>query len=262
MDYQTMPDRINLHNHTTFSDGKLTPEELVQAAIEAGLTHIGISDHFRTAKLAGSAQYVISEGMGEYIQAIRALAKTYAAQIKVLVGLEIDFSERTPLDQLWQRGFKNTFLNDLDYVLFEYVGDREWRGLPLSALLSYRRWIQVPVGLAHTLMARTFAALPAGQLAQTLGQQRIFVELSTASDYMVALPSQERSAASARVFYYRYPTPYHDSFFAACRDQDVLFSIGSDTHARREEVGDIADAQAFLAEKGLTGQLIAERYWR
>ena len=52
---------INLHNHTTYSDGRFEPEEIVRAALDAGLTHIGISDHFRTAKLGATAQYVIAE---------------------------------------------------------------------------------------------------------------------------------------------------------------------------------------------------------
>ncbi|WP_295157963.1 PHP domain-containing protein [Selenomonas sp. AE3005] len=35
----------DLHMHTTFSDGKLTPEELVAAAKAAGLKYIAITDH-------------------------------------------------------------------------------------------------------------------------------------------------------------------------------------------------------------------------
>jgi predicted metal-dependent phosphoesterase TrpH len=35
----------DLHMHTTFSDGKLTPEELVAAAKAAGLHYIAITDH-------------------------------------------------------------------------------------------------------------------------------------------------------------------------------------------------------------------------
>lgn len=35
----------DLHMHTTFSDGKLTPEELVAAAKAAGLTYMAITDH-------------------------------------------------------------------------------------------------------------------------------------------------------------------------------------------------------------------------
>ncbi len=35
----------DLHTHTTFSDGKLTPEELVCAAKKAGLKYLAITDH-------------------------------------------------------------------------------------------------------------------------------------------------------------------------------------------------------------------------
>ncbi|WP_303105256.1 PHP domain-containing protein [uncultured Mitsuokella sp.] len=35
----------DLHTHTTYSDGKLTPEELVAAGKEAGLTYMAITDH-------------------------------------------------------------------------------------------------------------------------------------------------------------------------------------------------------------------------
>lgn len=35
----------DLHMHTTFSDGKLSPEELVAAAKAAGLTYMAITDH-------------------------------------------------------------------------------------------------------------------------------------------------------------------------------------------------------------------------
>ena len=36
------------HVHTTFSDGKNTPEEIVLAAREKGLKEIGFSDHSYT----------------------------------------------------------------------------------------------------------------------------------------------------------------------------------------------------------------------
>ena len=35
----------DLHMHTTFSDGRLTPEEIIAAAKEAGLSYIAITDH-------------------------------------------------------------------------------------------------------------------------------------------------------------------------------------------------------------------------
>lgn len=36
---------IDLHFHSTFSDGSLTPEQLVKEAVEAGLTAISLTDH-------------------------------------------------------------------------------------------------------------------------------------------------------------------------------------------------------------------------
>ncbi|MDA3851335.1 MAG: PHP domain-containing protein [Spirochaetaceae bacterium] len=36
---------IDLHSHTTHSDGTLTPEQLVDLAIKQGVTHLGITDH-------------------------------------------------------------------------------------------------------------------------------------------------------------------------------------------------------------------------
>lgn len=38
-------DTVDLHVHTTFSDGTLTPEEIIKYAQEAGLSAIAISDH-------------------------------------------------------------------------------------------------------------------------------------------------------------------------------------------------------------------------
>ena len=164
---------IDLHTHSVFSDGSFAPEEIIEAAIAGGLTHVGISDHFRTSKLGLTAEYVMLERLDEYIDHVRALAAKHAPQITVLVGLEVDFSKRTPMEQFWQRGFQKTPLNDLDYVLFEYVNDARWDGLPLTALLAYRRWLQVPVGLAHNFLARNFSShTKAEDLARDLDKIR------------------------------------------------------------------------------------------
>lgn len=37
--------RADLHLHSTASDGKLTPKDLVQSAVHAGMTHIALTDH-------------------------------------------------------------------------------------------------------------------------------------------------------------------------------------------------------------------------
>ncbi|HQC15322.1 PHP domain-containing protein, partial [Mesotoga prima] len=37
---------IDIHNHTTYSDGRNTVEEVIQSALKEGLQIVGISDHF------------------------------------------------------------------------------------------------------------------------------------------------------------------------------------------------------------------------
>ncbi|WP_349879135.1 PHP domain-containing protein [Micromonospora sp. HUAS YX12] len=45
----SVPARIDLHTHSTASDGTLTPAELVRAAAEAGLDVVALTDHDTTA---------------------------------------------------------------------------------------------------------------------------------------------------------------------------------------------------------------------
>src|SRR5262249_44364919 len=54
--------RIDLHTHSTASDGLLTPAALVAAAADAGLSTLALTDHATTAGLA-QAQAALRPGM-------------------------------------------------------------------------------------------------------------------------------------------------------------------------------------------------------
>ena len=78
----------DLHTHTTFSDGKNTPEEMVLSAIEKGLKTIGISDHSVTA--FDSSYCLKAEQISNYIKEIERLKEKYRDKIEVLCGIEQD----------------------------------------------------------------------------------------------------------------------------------------------------------------------------
>lgn len=79
----------DLHVHTIFSDGKNTPEEMVQAAISKGMTKIGFSDHSYTSY---DESYCMSrEGTQVYRKAVESLKEKYRDQIEILCGIEQDF---------------------------------------------------------------------------------------------------------------------------------------------------------------------------
>jgi predicted metal-dependent phosphoesterase TrpH len=58
-----MPPRIDLHTHTTASDGALAPADLVALAAAQGVTHLAITDHDTTAGLAEAGAAALAFGI-------------------------------------------------------------------------------------------------------------------------------------------------------------------------------------------------------
>jgi predicted metal-dependent phosphoesterase TrpH len=54
---------VDLHTHSTASDGMLTPTQLMQSAAEAGLSGIGLTDHDTTAGLAEAQTEALRLGL-------------------------------------------------------------------------------------------------------------------------------------------------------------------------------------------------------
>lgn len=79
----------DLHTHTSYCDGKNTPEEMIEAAIEKGLKTIGFSGHcytFFDERYCMSIPNVI-----KYLSEINALKEKYKNKIKILCGIEQDY---------------------------------------------------------------------------------------------------------------------------------------------------------------------------
>lgn len=55
--------RVDLHAHTTASDGVHPPAELVRVALDAGLTHLGVTDHDSTEGLSGASSAAQGTGL-------------------------------------------------------------------------------------------------------------------------------------------------------------------------------------------------------
>ncbi len=79
----------NFHSHTHFSDGSDDPEKYVLAALEAGMTQYGFSDH---APLPFECKWVMQEGaLEQSIPVFQALRKKYEGQIELFFAMEIDY---------------------------------------------------------------------------------------------------------------------------------------------------------------------------
>lgn len=78
----------NLHSHTTFCDGKNTPEEMARAAVELGMDSLGFSGHGpnRAPDDAAMAQ----ETVPAYREAVLQVKEKYAGRLDIFLGIERD----------------------------------------------------------------------------------------------------------------------------------------------------------------------------
>lgn len=80
--------RQNLHCHTTFDDGRDSPEAMVRAALDAGLTSVGVSLH---CPIEGETDWCCPAADEEkFIAEMRSLRERWAGRIAVWCGLEYD----------------------------------------------------------------------------------------------------------------------------------------------------------------------------
>ncbi|MGE9266760.1 MAG: PHP domain-containing protein, partial [Verrucomicrobiales bacterium] len=99
--------RGTFHNHTTASDGAHTLEEMAQAAIDLGLTYLGIADH---SKASFQANGLDEERLLAQIADIKKLNTRYQdSGFQLLTGTEVDILKDGSLD------FPDELLAQLDY---------------------------------------------------------------------------------------------------------------------------------------------------
>lgn len=88
--------RSNAHCHTTFCDGKHTPEEMILSAIEKDFVSLGFSIHSWTPwEPCG----VTIERENAYRQELLALREKYKDQIEILIGVERDAMSDRSFDE-------------------------------------------------------------------------------------------------------------------------------------------------------------------
>jgi predicted metal-dependent phosphoesterase TrpH len=113
-----MMSKVDLHVHTTASDGRLTPEEIVQRAAEQDLTYIAITDHDTVS------------GIGRALQ-----AGTAFPALTIIPGLEINTD--TPTGEVHILGYCIDYKNKgLESSLKRLRHSRETRARKIVGNLS------------------------------------------------------------------------------------------------------------------------------
>ena len=85
-------DRIDLHTHSTASDGSMTPSELVRHAASCGLRAVALTDHDTTVGLSEAQQEANEAGI-ELVHGVELATWQDKTELHI-VGLDIN--ERDP----------------------------------------------------------------------------------------------------------------------------------------------------------------------
>jgi len=99
--------RGDLHMHTSWSDGKYSAEEMVEAARKRGYKYIAITDHSKSLGVAGGLS---DDDLVKHTEECRALDRKYS-DIRVLAGTEVDIRQDGTLD------YSDELLSNLDFVV-------------------------------------------------------------------------------------------------------------------------------------------------
>jgi predicted metal-dependent phosphoesterase TrpH len=245
---------LDLHLHSTVSDGRLTPSDLVRFAHSHGVTTMALSDHDSTDGVATAQHVGASLGM-RVIPAIELSTDLPGASIHVL-GLFLDYSESTFQQAIAQ--FRHARLARAEQM----VGALKGVGAPISLERVFEIAGEGSVGRPHVAQA----LLEAGHI-QTIdeaferfigrggpayfegfrlepaeGIRMIHAVGGFASwahpneldgkDWREFLPQVIEAGVDGLEAYYskEYPPEVQAEMLDACRAYDLVPTVGSDFH--------------------------------
>jgi len=221
----------NLHNHTPFSDGAYTVDELCRAHLACRTVKfdgIGITDDLfctpssRDVQNERDFERTFARETRDYVEQVHAARRRWAGKLHVFCGCEINW----PLNKNNLASIR-TLLNGIDYVLFEHV---DWAGL--TQLANQARRFPCPVGLAHTDVARQFPTTSMDQVVRTMANARIFYEVNTCM----------------------LPLANHERWFSILPNHRVLIAFGTDTHDDLDCIAQVAELVRYVEQRGLSGR--------
>ncbi len=109
----------NYHTHTTYCDGKTPAEEMVQRAVELGISKLGFSGHSYTK--FDLEPCMTRSGTECYKKEISALKEKYKGKIEISLGIEYDYYSDEPMDGYdYILGSVHYILKNGEYLCVDY----------------------------------------------------------------------------------------------------------------------------------------------
>jgi histidinol phosphatase-like PHP family hydrolase len=203
--------KLNLHIHSTYSDGKQTIRQIVEKALKLDLKYIAITDHFTDSWKAWVSKLNNTQTILEYLEELlycQNYLRIHYSSLILLKGLEIDLGSSLRFIKYLIK------INDFDIILLEYLQSYESIAFIKNIIdfwckeLGHKEKLPI-LGLAH-FDPSYFISGNLETLMRFLKEYDIFFEFNS-----------------------NYPSFYstrYERFFEMLREFKVLVGIGCDSH--------------------------------
>ena len=246
---------IDCHIHSIWSDGEDKLEEIVKEAVSKGLKVIGFSDH--AFPLDAQKEYINPDRVKYYLEKIDQLKRDYNGMLKVLGGIEVDYSigHKEEIRDLLS-GFNLDFIlasiHQVD-LLNKNISLWDYREMNSpEAIASYFRNIYSAVKsgifdcIAHPELIRQGVNLPIGsfdKLGSLCKESGVAFEINSAG-----LTRDVYNLVNGSLIpQSRYP---NQELMKALVEKGVNLTIGSDAHKIEYVGGNIIPVIKSLKEAG------------
>lgn len=239
--------KINLHNHTTWSDGTLLPVALVGAGIDSGVDVIAITDHFLADKVGSCVNF---SNLEKYIEEVKSLNDYYKEKSMndscvpiIIPGLEIDLKSGI-LAQTDESYHLLERLSEfpIKYFLFEGISSIK----DVETVIKFKnKFSNSLVGFAHWNIREVFSIETFFDLIDEFINNKLFIEITT------GIKSFIRESKDKVTHYYNGNIDYYKEY---C-ERGGMISLGTDTHFRVSDLEDWSKGYKFLDDNDLTPSL-------
>lgn len=222
---------------TSWSDGEHTIRQMAQAAIEAGLEYIGITDHSKSLKIAGGLN---EKRLEEQFREIDELNKEHKGKLRILKSAEIDILKDGSLDM------SEEFLSRLDFALATVHVNRNMTEAQMTK--------RIITAIKHPLL--DILGHPTGRLVLRREPYPVNMEaiIDAAKEYGVVL---EINAYPERL-------DLKDSHIRMAVNKGIKFTISSDAHNKAHfkylKFGIAQAKRGWVEQKNVINTLSLEKF--
>jgi histidinol-phosphatase (PHP family) len=247
---------ISYHNHTTWSDGKSTIPEMIEAARRAGLDELGISDHFAIASDHRRFSWSLSiESLNSYVEEVlKAIRNT--KDLTVRLGVEVDYFPETLEESIKLLApYPFDFIIGSVHFIDEFVIDlnaKPWEGL--SQIQRDDTWRAYWRHLRNAAQSGHFDFIGHFDLPKKFGY---FPSVDLRQEAFAALDAMAAADAAIEINCSGWDKPVQEAYpqllyLKEARLRNIPLLINADAHSANDITRHFDRARALAASAGYT----------